>query len=194
MASEWIKAPLGTLVAEVFDRRGVTPEKLGSSFQPAGHRVVSAKHIKGSRIDLDAGDDRFVDGATYARWMKSSLLAGDVIVTSEAPLGEVAFVDRPRDWCLGQRLFGLRPGPRVDGRFLFFALRSAEVQADIQGRATGTTVHGIRQPELLRVLVPVPPLGEQRSVAAVLGALEDKIELTVRHGRRHRRAVPSGAR
>ena len=177
MASEWVRAPLGTLVAEVFDRRGVTPEKLGSSFQTGGHRVVSAKHIKGSRIDLDAGDDRFVDGPTYARWMKSSLLPGDVIVTSEAPLGEVAFIDQPRDWCLGQRLFGLRPGPRIDGHFLFFALRSSDVQADIQGRATGTTVHGIRQPELLRVLVPVPPLREQRTVAAILGALDDKIEL-----------------
>ncbi len=108
------------------------------------------------------------------------MLPGDVIVTSEAPLGEVAFIDRRLEWCLGQRLFGLRPVQSVDGRYLFFALRSPDVQADIQSRATGTTAQGIRQPELLRVTVPVPPIAEQKAIAGVLGALEDKIELNRR--------------
>ena len=176
MVREWEWAPLGELVAEVFDRRGVTPEKLGSSFQSSGHRVISAKHIKSSRIDLEAGEDRFVDDITHERWMRSELTPGDVLVTSEAPLGEVALIYQRLPWCLGQRLFGLRPGPTVDGRFLYFALRSPVVQVDIQSRATGTTAQGIRQPELLRVQIPVPHLSEQRAIGAILGALEEKVE------------------
>jgi type I restriction enzyme S subunit len=178
---DWAYRPLSDLVETVFDRRGVTPEKLGSTFVSSGCRVISAKHIKQSRVDLAAGEERFVDANTYARWMRSPLLAGDVLVTSEAPLGEVAFVDRRLEWCLGQRLFGLRPrASDVDGRFLYFALKSREVQADIQSRATGTTAQGIRQPELLKVVVPVPPLAEQRAISDVLGALDNKIDLNIR--------------
>lgn len=173
--------PLSELVEAVFDRRGVTPEKLGSSFLPYGHRVISAKHIKENRIDLRAGDDRFVDDVTYARWMRGPLHPGDVLVTSEAPLGEIAFVRDELAWCLGQRLFGLRPKKgALDGRYLYYALQSASVRADIQSRATGTTAQGIRQPELLAVNVPVPAYLEQQAIGRILGALDDKIELNRR--------------
>jgi type I restriction enzyme S subunit len=169
------------MLAAIFDRRGVTPEKLGSRFLGHGHRVISAKHLKGGRVDLGAGDDRFVDDVTHARWMKSALQPGDVLVTSEAPVGEVAFIGEHLEWCLGQRLFGLRPdATRLDGRFLFFALRTADVRSDLLGRATGTVAQGIRQPELLATRVPLPPLREQRAIARILGALDDKIELNRR--------------
>ena len=46
----------------------------------------------------------------------------------------------------------------------------------MDARATGTTVFGLRQPELLECKVMLPPLPTQRKIAAVLGALDDKIE------------------
>ena len=98
-------------------------------------------------------------------------------MTSEAPLGELAFMAEDTDWCLGQRLFALRPRDGViDGRFLYYALQTAEVRADINGRASGTTVLGIRQAELRKVLVPVPQISEQRDAAELLGALDDRID------------------
>jgi type I restriction enzyme S subunit len=161
----------------VIDRRGVTPIKLGSSWVQTGHRVLSAKHIKDGRINLALGEDRFVDDATYARWMSTPLLPGDVLLTSEAPLGEVAQVTERLEWCLGQRLFGLRPQPDVlDGRFLSYLLRHGPVADAIQARASGTTVQGIRQAELVKVEVALPSLRDQRAVARLLGALDDKIE------------------
>jgi type I restriction enzyme, S subunit len=92
----------------VLDRRGVTPLKLGSEFQAAGHRVISAKLIKDGRIDLTADEPRFVNEETYRKWMRTPLLPDDVLLTSEAPLGQAAYVRRSLDWCLGQRLFGIR--------------------------------------------------------------------------------------
>ena len=178
MSSSWETALLGEVLERILDRRGVTPSKLGSQFISHGHRVISAKHIKTGRIDLDAGEDRFVDEATYSRWMSSSLNEGDVIMTSEAPLGELAYIDRELPWCVGQRLFGLRPRPdALHGRFLFYVLQSPDVVEDIHRRATGTTAQGIRQTELVRVRIPVPPLNEQEGIADTLGALDDKIEL-----------------
>jgi restriction endonuclease S subunit len=181
MAGEWSTAPLEELVDDILDRRGVTPLKLGSDFTSAGHRVISAKLMKESRIDLGADEPRFVDAPTYKKWMQSPLLEDDVILTSEAPLGEIAYIKEQLDWCLGQRLFGIRTNKsKLFGRFLFYALKSEPVFNDLTSRATGTTVQGIRQSELRKVKIPVPPLAEQKAIAAVLGALDDKIELNRR--------------
>src|SRR5205823_2133095 len=116
--------------------------------------------------------------ATYRRWMRVPLLADDVILTSEAPLGEVAYIREPVEWCLGQRLFGIRTNKvRLHGRFLFYALQSEQVRHDLLSRATGTTAQGVRQSELRRVRIPLPSLVEQRAIAHALGALDDKIDL-----------------
>lgn len=170
MTTEWPFYPLAN-VCEFLDRRGVTPEKLGSRFTDSGFRVISAKNIKARRIDTDVGEQRFVNEPTYRKWMKSPLLADDVLLTSEAPLGEPAYVSSDLSWCLGQRLFGIRTNKsKVFGRFLFYAFQSPVVRSDLLARATGATAQGIRQAELKNVAIPVPPLPEQRRIVGILDA------------------------
>ncbi|MGH2467615.1 MAG: magnesium transporter [Candidatus Limnocylindrales bacterium] len=178
---EWPLVAIDDLVEDIIDRRGVTPIKLGSNFTAAGHRVISAKLVKGGAIDLAADEPRYVDERTYARWMRSPLRADDVILTSEAPLGEVAYLGSDVDWVLGQRLFALRSDKhRLHGRWLYYALQTDPSRSDLHSRATGTTAQGIRQTELRHVRIPLPPITEQRRVSGILGALDDKIELNRR--------------
>ena len=168
MKNGWQTKKLGD-VCEFLDRRGVTPEKLGSQFMPSGFRVISAKNIKGREIDTTIGEQRFVDEPTYQRWMKSPLLADDVILTSEAPLGETAYVEQELKWCLGQRLFGVRSDKsKLHGRFLFYAFQASPVRDDMLSRATGATAQGIRQSELTKVELPLPPLAEQQRIVGLL--------------------------
>lgn len=168
MKKGWQTKKLGD-VCEFLDRRGVTPEKLGSKFMPSGFRVISAKNIKGREIDTTIGEQRFVDEPTYQRWMKSPLLADDVILTSEAPLGETAYVEQELKWCLGQRLFGVRSDKsKLHGRFLFYAFQASPVRDDMLSRATGATAQGIRQSELTKVELPLPPLAEQQRIVGLL--------------------------
>ncbi len=163
-------------VCEFLDRRGVTPEKLGSQFFSDGFRVISAKNIKGRSIDIAAGEQRFVNEPTYKRWMTSSLLADDVILTSEAPLGEPAYLEQDLKWCLGQRLFGVRSNKsKLFGRFLFYAFQASPVRDDMLSRATGATAQGIRQSELRKVKLPLPPLPEQQRIVAILDEAFDSI-------------------
>jgi type I restriction enzyme S subunit len=125
---------------------------------------------------LDLSNSRVVSSETWAQWMPKPTKRHDVILTSEAPLGRVALVLSNEQMVLAQRVFGLRGRAGVlDSRFLFYAFQTQTVQADLQGRATGTTVTGIRQPALLKVRIPAPPFEEQRAIAEVLGALDDKI-------------------
>ncbi len=182
MASEFRTAPLGELLDTLIDHRGLTPKKLGGDFSSRGVRVISAKNVKGGRLDLS--DIRYVDHEMAKRWMPTSLARGDVILTSEAPLGEVAYVRRNADLVLGQRLFGLRGRANVlHSRYLYYFLRSQTARSRLNARASGTTAQGIRQAELVKVAIDYPPFDEQHRIANILGTLDDKIELNRRMNR-----------
>lgn len=168
---------LSELLEVLIDHRGRTPRKLGSNFVSKGVQVISAQNIVTGRLDLGA-TSRFVTSEVADRWMPRPLRPGDVLLSSEAPMGRVARVphEAPR-LCVGQRLFALRPKASVaDSRYFAAALRSSWVQAQLAGRLSGTTAQGIRQSELRQVWVRLPCLAEQRAIADVLDALDDKIE------------------
>jgi type I restriction enzyme, S subunit len=174
-----IERPLGELLEVLIDHRGKTPKKLGGDFVSVGIPVASAVNVKAGRL-LFEGAPRCVTAEMFERWMPVRLRAGDVLLTSEAPLGEVARVVSDEPLVLGQRLFGLRGRPdALDSGYLYYALQWRPIQDRLLARSTGTTVHGIRQSELVRVSMPVPPLVQQRRIAAVLGALDDKVTVNL---------------
>ena len=176
MGSELQSVLIDDAVELIIDHRGRTPKKLGGDFSSSGVQVVSAKHVYDGRLHLDK-NRRFVRPEMAKRWMPMKLRQGDVLLTSEAPLGEVAYLSVDTDICLGQRVFALRArSALVDGRFLYYTLRSPLVQSRLYARATGTTAQGIKQSELRHVKLDMPPVAEQARIAAVLGTLDDKID------------------
>jgi len=173
MAGERVVLPLEDCMEAVIDYRGKTPDK--TTF---GIPLVTAKVVKGGRIEPP---DEFIAAADYDAWMRRGIPnAGDVVVTTEAPLGEVAQLGIGRV-ALAQRLIALRgKAGLLDNGFLKFLMQSDSVQMQLRARASGTTVVGIRQSELRKVLLALPPLPEQRAIAHILGTLDDKIDLNRR--------------
>lgn len=165
---------LGDSLEVLIDHRGKTPRKLGGDFVESGVPVASAILVKDGRLDLTAA--RCVSDTLFRRWMPVATKMGDVLLTSEAPLGRVARIGTDEPLVLGQRLFGLRGRHNVlDSSYLYYALQTEQVQSDLIGRSTGTTVTGIRQSALRAVRIPAPSYPEQVALAEVLGALDDKI-------------------
>ncbi len=160
-------------MAAIIDYRGKSPTKT-----TRGIPLITAKIVKGGRIERP---DEFIATEDYDEWMRRGMPhAGDIVMTTEAPLGEIAQLDGAKV-ALAQRLITLRGKPAVlDNTFLKFLMQSEFVQEQLRGRSTGTTVLGIRQSELRKVTLAIPPLSEQRAIAGVLGALDDKIELNRR--------------
>ena len=176
--SDWKELPLNDVIELVIDHRGKTPKKLGfDDFFSEGYPVLSAKHVKTSGlVNLDAM--RFANEEMYKKWMKEPTQKGDVILTSEAPLGELFYIDGSKKYVLGQRVFGLRPKSDVlDSMYLLVWLSSAEGQGRLQARATGSTVQGIKQSELLKIMIPIPPMKVQKDIASIYGSLDQKIQL-----------------
>jgi type I restriction enzyme S subunit len=173
MSAEWTSLPLEDCMEAIIDYRGKTPDK--TTF---GIPLITAKVIKGGRIEPT---EEFIAESDYDAWMRRGMpKRGDVVMTTEAPLGEIAQLDGSKI-ALAQRVITLRGKPDLlDNTFLKFLMQSAEVQEELRSRATGTTVLGIRQSELRQVSLTLPPLAEQKRIAEVLGALDDKIELNRR--------------
>lgn len=94
-------------------------------------------------------------------------------------MGEVCMVPPGLECCVGQRQVLLRPSPsEVDGRYLLFALQSPQVQHEIGwNEGTGSTVSNVRIPVLEALRIPTPALATQREIGAILGALDDRIDL-----------------
>ncbi|MDD5713140.1 MAG: restriction endonuclease subunit S, partial [Smithellaceae bacterium] len=160
-------------MAAIIDYRGKTPTK--TSF---GIPLITAKVVKGGRIETP---DEFIAVDDYELWMRRGIpKAGDVVITTEAPLGEVAQLGAERV-ALAQRLITLRgKDGLLDNRFLKFLMQSENVQDQLRSRASGTTVLGIKQSELRKILLTLPPIEEQQAIAHILGTLDDKIELNRR--------------
>lgn len=173
MAGEWTSRPLEDCMAVLIDYRGKTPVK--TSF---GIPLITAKVVKGGRIETP---DEFIAVDDYESWMRRGIpKAGDVVITTEAPLGEVAQLGAERV-ALAQRLIALRgKDGLLDNGFLKFLMQSKKVQDQLRARASGTTVLGIKQSELRKVILTLPPIEEQRAIAHILGTLDDKIELNRR--------------
>ena len=173
--AEWKRVKLGDVVSLVIDHRGKTPTKLGGDWSDQGYRALSAKSVKTRQlVNLDA--IRYVGEDLYHRWMKEEIQRGDILVTSEAPYGEVFYWNSDEKIVLSQRLFGLRVKTGVDSAYVAQYMTTSSFRKEMDARATGTTVFGLRQPELLDCAIELPPLPTQRKIAAVLGALDDKIE------------------
>jgi type I restriction enzyme S subunit len=141
----------------------------------SGVPLITAKVVKGGRIE---SPDEFIAEEDYADWMRRGLpQRGDVLVTTEAPLGEVAQLGGERV-ALAQRLICLRGKLGfLDNNFLKFLMQSEPVQAQLHSRASGTTVLGIKQSELRKIVLTFPAIDEQRAIAHILGTLDNKIEL-----------------
>ena len=173
VGGERIYCRLEDCMAAIIDYRGKTPRKTSS-----GIPLITAKVVKGGRIKTPT---EFIAIEDYDFWMRRGIpRLGDVLITTEAPLGEVAQLCQQRV-ALAQRLILLRGKSEVlDNRFLKFLMQSAPVQHQLHARATGTTVLGIKQKELRQIGLALPPLPEQRAIAYILGTLDDKIELNRR--------------
>jgi len=170
MGSEWKELQLEDCMDAIIDYRGRTPKK--TKF---GIPLVTAKIIKNGSIQSIT---EYIAESDYALWMSRGIpLPGDVVMTTEAPLGEVAQLDN-RKVALAQRVITLR-GKKglLDNRFLKYLITSQYVQHQLDGRGTGTTVKGIRQSELRKVMLRFPLYSEQKAIAHILGSLDDKIEL-----------------
>ena len=168
-----ISKPLSELCLEVVDCPHSTPK-----WTTEGHLVIRNQNIRNGRLNLN--DKSYTDTENFeARSRRIRLREGDLIITREAPMGEVCIIPADLECCLGQRMVGLRSNPEaIAPRFLLYALQSPSVKHQISwNEGTGSTVSNMRIPALKALEIPLPNVADQKAIAHILGTLDDKIEL-----------------
>ena len=168
--SEWQEYVLEDVIEKFIDYRGKTPNKTES-----GVPLVTAKVVKAGKI---LPPTEFISLDDYGTWMTRGLPeVDDIVLTTEAPLGEVALI-KDKNVALAQRIITLRGKKEyVFNPFLKYYFQNDTGQHELQSRASGTTVFGIKASVLRKVPVELPFLPEQKAIAAVLSSLDDKIDL-----------------
>ena len=173
MNPQWPTYMLEDCMEAIIDYRGKTPKK--TTF---GIPLITAKIIKKGTI---LPVEEYISPDDYNEWMRRGLpKQGDVVLTTEAPLGEVAQLQNSKV-ALAQRVVTLRgKNGFLDNTFLKYLLLDNSVQNLLKSKSTGTTVTGIKQRELRKIKLSFPPFSEQQAIAHILGTLDDKIELNRR--------------
>lgn len=141
-------------LSALIDYRGKSPPKSST-----GTPVISAKVVKAGRILRPI--EQTIDPDYYHTWMTRGYpRPGDVVMTTEGPLGEVAQLDdETAKFAIAQRVVVLRGKPGVlDNTFLKFLLISPLQQSILASFATGTTVEGISQKSLRALPIRLPPI------------------------------------
>lgn len=168
---EWKEVPIENVLDALIDYRGKTPQK-----SVKGIPTLSAKSVKMNFIDYS--QCYYISESEYKKFMVRGFpQIGDVLLTTEAPLGVVARLNRD-NIALGQRLITLRGKKGIlDNGYLLYYLQSPHGQHNLKSKESGTTVTGIKQAEFRKLVIPLPPFNVQQKIARILSALDDKIEL-----------------
>jgi type I restriction enzyme M protein len=161
---DWPEMELGK-VCRFIDYRGKTPEKTTS-----GIPLITAKNVREGFIDPEPRE--YIAEADYDSWMTRGIpRVGDVLFTTEAPLGNAAQITSTDRFALAQRLIALCPNRELlIGGFLKDVLLSKRMREIIFARQSGTTVYGIKASVLKEIRIPVPPLATQQAIVAEIEA------------------------
>lgn len=158
-------------IGRIFDGPHATPSRRGT-----GPYFLSISSLSNGRLDLRASDH--VSDEDFVKWTRRvTPRADDLLFSYETRLGEAALMPDGVKACLGRRMALIRPNlTAVHPRFLLYLYLSPQFQATIERNTIhGATVNRIPLNRMGSWAISLPSLDDQRAVADVLGALDDKI-------------------
>ena len=172
---DWIKRPLLYNIEKILDYRGRTPKKLGLSWSDTGFLALSALNVKNGYIDFNA-DANYGNQELYDRWMGDNHLhKGQVVFTTEAPMGNVAQIPNDDLYILSQRTIAFEvKHDLIREDFLATLLRSPKIFNELTSLSSGGTAKGVSQKSLSNLKVCVPAsLEEQSAIGSLFCNLDD---------------------
>lgn len=176
--SQWAPLRIGD-IGELFDGPHATPKSKGKV--STDYIFLSISSLENGRLNLKESPS--ISEEDYLSWTRRvTPQAQDLVFSYETRLGEGALIPAGLTCCLGRRMALLRPNQKViEPRFLLYLFLGPKFQQTIAERTIhGSTVNRIALNDLPDFPILLPDITEQRRIAGVLGALDDKIESNLR--------------
>jgi len=147
-------------------------------WQDKGIPVIRNYNLKDGKIDCT--NLSFVSEEDYKERVKRAIPEeSDIIISREAPMGVVGIVPKEFQCCLGQRLVLLKiDKSKCIPKYLLYTLMSEYVQVQIRRiNQTGSIVSNLNISSLKKLKIPLHNFEEQRKIANILSAIDDKIQI-----------------
>ncbi|HBM3453068.1 TPA: restriction endonuclease subunit S [Listeria innocua] len=176
---DWEQRKLLEHIEKVLDFRGKSPTKFGMEWLDKGYLVLSALNVKAGYIDKSV-EAKFGSQELFDKWMgEQRLRKGDVVFTTEAPLGNVAQIPDNNGYILNQRAVAFKTSPDImDNDFLAQFLRSPFFQHKLNMNASGGTAKGIGMKEFAKLSSYLPKdVKEQKKIGSLLKTIDNIIAL-----------------
>jgi len=172
--AHWEVFHLRRVVNTFVDYRGLTPTKASE-----GIPLITARNVKNGIIDFTLSQE-FISEDEYAlRMVRGFPEVGDVLITTEAPLGESAQITNEHI-ALAQRIILLKASKLwMKNDYVKYHFLSASGKGELWSRATGSTAIGIKASHLKETLITVPPLPEQQAIANYLDHETAKLDALI---------------
>ncbi len=178
-ADDWEERKFFESIASTIDFRGRTPKKLGMDWSDSGYLALSALNVKNGYIDPLA-DAHYGDEKLYRKWMSGrELKKGQVLFTTEAPMGNVAQVPDDNGYILSQRTVAFETKEdMMTNDFLAVLLKSPLVFNNLSALSSGGTAKGVSQKSLKGLSITVPlDIDEQQKIGSFFKQLDNSIAL-----------------
>ena len=175
----WEQRKFFESIASTIDFRGRTPKKLGMDWSDSGYLALSALNVKNGYIDPLA-DAHYGDEKLYRKWMSGrELKKGQVLFTTEAPMGNVAQVPDDNGYILSQRTVAFETKEdMMTNDFLAVLLKSPLVFNNLSALSSGGTAKGVSQKSLKGLSITVPlDIDEQQKIGSFFKQLDKTIAL-----------------
>jgi type I restriction enzyme S subunit len=176
MAGEWQRLTLRAANVTLIDCDHRTPPAADE-----GYPYVAIPQMRGGRIEL--ANARRISREHYLAWTrKAKPSTDDVVLSRRCNPGETAVAPPGAEFALGQNLVLLRAdGTKIFPPFLRWLVRGPDWWEQIRKfNNVGAVFDSLKCADVPQFELRVPPLPEQRAIAHILGALDDKIELNRR--------------
>jgi type I restriction enzyme, S subunit len=124
------------------------------SDDPTDFRMLRTTNVKCGAVDYEGCS--FVTAETFRRWnRRATPMSGDVLLTREAPVGEVGILAEDKPVILGQRLMLFRADVRVaHPEYLLAMLRAPQVRSAVEKFGLGSTTPHLKVGQCLSIPIP----------------------------------------
>lgn len=178
-SGKWERRNLLENFRRIIDFRGRTPKKLGMDWSTEGYLALSALNVKDGYIDFKQ-ECHYGSQELYDKWMTGNELhKGQVVFTTEAPMGNVAQIPDDKKYILSQRTIAFEVKPDlINEDFLATLLRTPQMLQKLSALSSGGTAKGIsqRSMEMVEAFFPTDIL-EQEKIGAFFKNLDSIISL-----------------
>ena len=142
----------------IIDYRGKTPTKTTN-----GTPLITAKNVRLGYIDSEPRE--YISDDAFERWMTRGMpQKGDVLFTTEAPLGNVAQIDTDSRLAFAQRVIILQTKDELLNTYLKFVLLGQTFRSQLFSLGSGSTVEGIQQSTFRKLKIAIPILLEEQLI------------------------------